>query len=150
MKKSIALSLLAAGPLYFGACSSSSGKSGEETAKATEKQAQAEQKLCVNMNEMESSIRQYPVITTETPLDSIRAANERVDKAVQGVRESAKDVSNPGVVDVQTAYQDLQNTINTVPEGQGTVGEASDSVTASAQKLREAWDKLYLSMECGA
>lgn len=149
MKKSIALCLLAAGPLYFGACSSSSGKTSEAT-KAAEKQAKAEKKLCMNMNEMESSIREYPVITTETSLDSIRAANERVDKAVQGVRESAQDVSNPRVLDVQAAYQDLQNTLNTVPTDQGTVGQASDAVTASAQKLREAWDKLYLSMECGA
>lgn len=149
MKKSIALCVLAAGPLYFGACSST-GSGTSDATKAAEKQAKAEKKLCMNMNEMESSIREYPTITTETPLDSVREANERVDRAVQGVREAAQDVSNPRVLDVQAAYQDLQNTINTVPGGRSTVGEASDSVSASAQRLREAWDQLYLSMECGA
>lgn len=146
MRKSIALCILAAGPLLMAACSSSQNKAVE----AAEKEAKAEKKLCTNMTEMESSVREYPTITAETPLESIQAANERVNKAVEGVRETAQDVSNPRVLDVQAAYQDLQNTVNAVPGGSATVGQASDAVSASAQKFREAWDRLYMSMECGA
>ncbi|MDB5047168.1 MAG: rane protein [Fibrobacteres bacterium] len=65
-------------------------------------------------------------------------------------KESAKDVNNPRILEVQSAYQDLQNDLNTVPGGRTTVGEAADSLRADARDLRSAWDRLYTSMECGA
>ena len=146
MKKSLVLSSLAAIPLLMAACSSTQTK--HDT--AADKNAAAEKNLCMNMNEVESSIREYPAVSEWTPLDSIREANARVDQAVLGIKEAAKEVNNPGVLEVQAAYQDLQNTVNEVPGGRTTVGEASDSLRVQAKELKDAWDRLYMSMECGA
>ncbi|HKP94189.1 MAG TPA: hypothetical protein VJ385_00390 [Fibrobacteria bacterium] len=141
------LCVLGAG-LLLGACAKTATQSAPVS--EAQKQAEAERKLCTNMNNLKASVQEYPEITSETPLDSIQQANARVDKAVREVKDASKDVNNPRILDVQAAYQELQNSLNTVPGGRMTVGEAADSIRADAREFRNAWDRLYNSMECGA
>jgi hypothetical protein len=134
--------------LLLGACSKSttSGPSADSRAK----EAKAEAKLCKNMDKLKESVVEYPTITAETPVATIQDANSKVDKAVKEVKESAKDVNNPRILEVQSAYQNLQNSLNTVPSGSTTVGEQAENVRADAKDFRDAWDRLYESMQCGA
>jgi hypothetical protein len=144
--KRLNLCIMSAG-LLLGACSKSTHN---EPAEAAKKQEKAEAKLCKNMIHLQTTVQQYPDVTAETPIATIEEANAGVEKAVNEVREAAQDVSNPRILEVQSAYQELQNNINNMPEGTETVGEVADSLRADAQEFRNAWDRLYMSMECGA
>lgn len=117
---------------------------------SAERQANEEAKLCQNMTEKGSAIRAYPEINTETSLQVIKDANLEVEKAVKEIQGSAQMINDPALTEVQTAYQELQTTVNSVPGGRNTVGDASDALQANAKDLRKAWDKLYINMQCGA
>jgi uncharacterized protein YceK len=119
-------------------------------AAASETKANAEAKLCQNMSEKQSAIRNYPDINQDTPLSAVKDANDQVEKAVNDVQASANKIDNPGTLQVQAAWKELQSSVNNVPGGRSTVGDASDSVQANASKLQAAWDRLYGSMQCGA
>lgn len=51
---------------------------------------------------------------------------------------------------VQAAYEQLQNSVNAIPGGRSTVGDASTQITTNAQNLQIAWDRLYSELQCGA
>lgn len=135
--------------LLLGACSSTS-TTRNAAISAEQQQAQAEAKLCTNMSDTRVSVINYPQVTPETPLDSIQAANSKVDEAVQKVNSSASELANPRILEVQAAYRELLNATHMIPGGRATVGDASDSLQASAESFRNAWDQLYMSMQCGA
>lgn len=139
---------LAAG-LILAACSSQKPSPDVKTERV--EQEAAEMKLCQNMNNLEAAVREYPVITPVTSMQEITAANEKVDMAVKEVREAAKDVTNPRVDEVEAARARLKQDVETIYQQGGTTeaGTNAEILEADARNLREAWDRLYNSMECG-
>jgi hypothetical protein len=123
---------------------------------ATETESKAEAKLCQKMSDRGKAINEYPSVSQETALDDLKKANNKVEQAIREVQQSAQGVNNPqllqvtNVLEVDAAYQKLQDNVNSVPGGRSTVGDASDSIRASADQLRSAWGRLYQGMQCGA
>ena len=117
---------------------------------AAAKESNAEAKLCKDMTEKNSAIREFPTITAKTSLESIKQANQRVKNAVRDVQGYSNDINNPGVLEIQSAFNELQDAVNAVPGGRETVGDNAIQVSQEANKLQTAWNQLYSSMQCGA
>jgi hypothetical protein len=117
---------------------------------AAEKESAAEAKLCQDMTAKSSAISEFPTVTEETSLDAIKQANQQVESAVRDVQGYSQQINNPGVLEVQAAYNELQDAVNAVPGGRETVGENAIQVSQEASQLQSAWNQLYTSMQCGA
>lgn len=117
---------------------------------AAEQEAAAENRLCRNMADGAEAIREFPEATGETALSDIKEASEKVEKAIVDVQDAGNRVNNPGLMQVQSAFQELKNSVNEIPGGRSTVGEAAEQVNADASDLRSEWQKLYSDLQCGA
>jgi hypothetical protein len=148
MKRSHTLTF-AASLMALAGCSKMMNKSPAPVSQA-EKESDAEAKLCKNMSKSNPSIQDYPAVTEGTSLEEVKSANQEVETAVREVLDDSKSVNAPGLLEIQSALQKLQNSVNAVPGGRDTVGPAADSVQANAQELRQAWEKVYNRMQCGA
>jgi hypothetical protein len=113
-------------------------------------QASAESGLCKDMSRSQASIKNFPDVSAETSLREIQKANRKAEDAVSEVGKVAKKIDNPRVLELQSAFQELRNAVDTIPGGRSTVGPAADDVHASAIKLRRTWESLYASLQCGA
>jgi hypothetical protein len=142
------LTTVLAGACLLAACAKSMTRPAPAT--AAEQEANAEAKLCKSMTTREPAITEFPQVTQETPLDSVKKANARLEQAVQDVTQSSGQINKPEILDVAEKFRLLQNTVNTVPGGRETVGPAADSIGMEADQLRESWNRLYSSMQCGA
>lgn len=147
MNRMIAYSL-AASVLSLASCARMTGQSAPATAAKIE--AEEEAKLCRTMSDKSNIVSQYPAVSQETLLSEIKAANQRLQDAVNDVRQSSEKISEPGILDVSAAYQSLQNTVDSIPGGRTTVGEASGDISMKASELQNAWNALFTNLECGA
>lgn len=146
--KKLGIGALLTSLALFSGCARITGKNTPVT--AAEKESQAEGRLCKKMIDSKDAVREYPQVNGDTPLALVKEANEKVAKAIREVENSGKAVNNPGVLEVQSTYQELQNAVNGIPGGRSTVGESWESVSESARQLQTAWEQLYTSLQCGA
>lgn len=147
--KRTALWTLAVPILALAACSRMT-TSQPSPATAEKMESAAEAKLCKDMTEKRAAIHEFPAISEETSLESVKQANQEAEKAVRDVEGYSNDINDPGVLQVKAAFQELQDAVNAVPGGRETVGESSTIVSQEAMELRTAWDSLYNKMQCGA
>jgi hypothetical protein len=119
-------------------------------ATAAEQEAAAESKLCKNMTDGGEAIREFPEVSGGTALSDVKKASDKVEKAIVDVQKAGKRVNNPGLMEVQSAYTELKNSVNGIPGGRSTVGDASDDVNADARELQSEWQQLYANLQCGA
>jgi hypothetical protein len=117
---------------------------------AAEQEAAAEKTLCRNMTEGGEAIREFPLATSETALSDLKEASDKVEMAIVDVQKAGKNVNNPGMMEVQSAFLELKNSVNGIPGGRSTVGDAAQGVNADASDLRSEWQKLYSNLQCGA
>lgn len=136
--------------LMLAGCAQMRGATTNDTAAAAEKESKAEAKLCRDMAEKREVIRTYPSVDQETALTTVQEANLKVEEAVKDVEGAADNVNNPNIREIQAAYQKLQNTVNSVPGGRTTVGEAAIDIGRESQELQTAWNRLYQELQCGA
>lgn len=113
-------------------------------------QAAAEAQLCKDMTRSQSAIKEYPEVSSDTPLEAVQSANQKVERAVGDVGKTARKIDNPQVLEVQSAFQRLRNAVDTISGGRSTVGPAAEDVHANAIRLQSSWKNLYSSLQCGA
>lgn len=146
--KKIGIGALLTSLALLSGCATMTGKNVPVT--AAEKESQAEGKLCKKMIESKDAVREYPLVNGDTPLALVKEANDKVAEAVQEVEKSGQAVNNPGVLEVQSSYQELQNAVNEIPGGRSTVGDSWETVNESRIQLQTAWEQLYTDLQCGA
>lgn len=117
---------------------------------AAEQEAAAEKTLCRNMTDGGEAIREFPEVSSETALSDVKQASEKVEQAIVDVQKAGKKVNNPGVMEVQSAFLELKNSVNGIPGGRSTIGDAAPEINADANDLRSEWQKLYSNLQCGA
>ena len=117
---------------------------------AARNQAATEAELCKDMSGSQPAIRNFPDVSSDTPLDAVQNATRDAERAVGDVGKAARRIDNPQVLEVQSAFQRLRNAVDTIPGGRSTVGPAAQDVHASAIRLRNSWNNLYTSLQCGA
>jgi hypothetical protein len=117
---------------------------------SAEKEAAAESKLCRNMADGGEAIREFPELSGQTALEDVKDASEKAENAVADVQKAGKRVNNPGLMEVESAFLELKNSVNAIPGGRTTVGDAYQDVNADARELRSEWQKLYANLQCGA
>jgi hypothetical protein len=148
--KALGMISIPAALLMLAGCAQMRGAATNDTAAAAEKESKAEARLCRDMAEKREAIRTYPEVDQETALSTVQEANMKVESAVKDVEGAADNVNNPNIREVQAAYQKLQNTVNSVPGGRSTVGDAAINIGREAQDLQTAWNRLYRELQCGA
>jgi hypothetical protein len=117
---------------------------------AAEQEAAAEGKLCRNMTDGAEAIRDFPEVSSETALSDVQEASEKAENAIVDVQKAGKQVNNPGLMEVQSAFLELKNSVNAIPGGRSTIGDAAQAVNADANDLRSEWQQLYSNLQCGA
>jgi ABC-type Fe3+-hydroxamate transport system substrate-binding protein len=117
---------------------------------AARSQASTEAQLCKDMTGSQSAIKDYPNVSQNTSLQEVQEANQKVERAVGEVGKTARKIDNPQVLEVQSAFQRLRNAVDTIQGGRNTVGPAADDVHADAGRLKNSWNSLYSSLQCGA
>lgn len=145
----LAMYLVPSAALALAGCASMGGP-GKDPAAAAEKETKAEARLCRDMTEKASAIRAFPTVDTETPLTTVQKAKDAAQDAVKDVKDAVDDVNNPNLLSVQAAFEKLESSVNEVPGGRATVGDASTDIGSNAQELQVAWDRLYRELQCGA
>ena len=148
--KALGLCSVSSALLVLAGCAGMRGKPTTDPAAAVEQRREAEAKLCQDMIEGQQSVQAFPAVDSETPLQSVKEANDAMGKVIRDVQEAANEVNNPGIRSLQAAYQELQNSVNQVPGGRNTVGDVAPEISSDVEQVRITWDQLYSNLQCGA
>ncbi|HDR73005.1 MAG TPA: hypothetical protein ENN85_03725 [Methanoculleus sp.] len=111
----------------------------------TEEEAEAQ--LCQDLEALGVALENYENINVTSTVGEIRDAQDEVTAAMQDVRQSAAQVAVIRVDELDAAYNDLDNSIQSLPEDV-TAGEALLTIRPNLQAVREARQNLTAELNC--
>lgn len=144
MKKSVALLLTAL--LLATGC----GAANPPTVASTQAQ------LCQDLTELDQALKAVPPITSSTTVGDVKAATQRIRTAWNDVKQSAGNVGQALVTELQsleTAENDLDrsvtSTLANLPDDT-TLGEAAGQLLPRLQALSDARARASSRAQCGS
>lgn len=109
--------------------------------------ADLESELCTNLDQLGTTLTELSQINAQSSINELQDARQNVANAYQSVRDSATAVEASRVSDLETAYNNLDNTVNSI-SGQDTIGDAANNVAAAVADLRAARDQIDAEVTC--
>ncbi|RZM75645.1 hypothetical protein [Leptolyngbya iicbica] len=109
--------------------------------------ADAEAALCGAIDDFGSSLAAYGQLTADSTVDELQTAREDVVSSYEAMKTAANTVQDARIVGVETAYADLQRTVDGI-SGRDTLGEAATQVSESLATVQTAREQLYSDLSC--
>jgi len=103
---------------------------------------QAEAQLCADMVHFKAAMGAVDALTKENTVDEAQAAMDVASDAWDNVAHSARVVNNAKWEEVDQAYNDLQDTVREIDEGE-SIEDAVTSIQAQVADLNTAYDQFY-------
>lgn len=127
---------LAAATSLAAAC----GGGGEDT-------AEAQQELCTALGEFGTAVRDLRSLDANSTIEQWDDARGAVSNAWDNVKDQAADVEEARSDEVDSAYDDLESAIDSVPDDT-PVDQAVAQVAPQVAALETAWDGYYSGLGC--
>jgi outer membrane murein-binding lipoprotein Lpp len=109
---------------------------------------EAEAQLCADLDELETALQELESLDDTATIGEVRAAEENVTSAWNNVRSSAQARGDVNVDQLEAAYTDLDNAVNDLPEDI-TVAEARTQLQPQIDAVKQAWQQVFSSANCG-
>jgi predicted negative regulator of RcsB-dependent stress response len=103
--------------------------------------------FCTTVTAYQQSVQAISTLDTNATVGQLKDTQKKVDQAAQAVVTSAATVKEAKIDDFQTAQQNLQKTVNGVPDS-ATVKEAMVTVAPAAKAVNDAAAEVRTSAQC--
>ncbi len=112
-------------------------------------QQQAEAQLCQNLDDLGVALQNMQNLNATSSVGDIRAARDQAQSAMNNVRNSANQLANVRIDDLNTAYNNLDQTVQALPND-ASVPEALQTIRPEVQDVRAARQNLSAAAELHA
>ena len=109
--------------------------------------ADAEASLCSAIDDFGGALTAYGQLTADSTVDELQTAREDVASSYEAMQAAASTVQDARIADVETAYSDLQGTVDGI-SGRDTLGEAATQVSDGLSTVQAAREQLYSDLNC--
>jgi len=103
--------------------------------------------LCADIDALQDAIGSLQDISTDTPIEDLRETRDSVEAALSDVRDSAADVGEGRVADIEDAYADLDETIDNLSEDMSLL-DAAEAILDDLTTIASATADLFTSLDC--
>ncbi|NEQ46496.1 MAG: hypothetical protein F6K00_24315 [Leptolyngbya sp. SIOISBB] len=107
----------------------------------------AEASLCGAIDDFGGALAAYSQLDAQSTVDDLQTAREDVVSSYEAMQAAATVVEEARIADVETAYSDLDSTVNGI-SGRDTLGEAAVDVGTSLANVQAAREQLYSNLSC--
>ncbi len=111
----------------------------------TEEEAQAQ--LCQNLDELGVALQNMAALNASSSVGDVRDARDQVQSAMENVRNSASQLANVRVDDLNTAYNNLDQTVQGLPDD-ANVTDAIQTISPEVQAVQSARQNLTAELNC--
>jgi len=108
---------------------------------------EAEANLCQDLDEFAGALSNLTQLNAQSTVQEFETAQQDVVTAYQAVQSSADQVETARLDELETAYNDFDQTVDSIP-GRDTLGEAAVTIATSAEDVAAARQQLYSSLNC--
>jgi hypothetical protein len=108
--------------------------------------ADAQAQLRSDLEAFKTALGDFQNLTPDSTMEDITAARESVQQAWGAVVESAKEVPDAKINDLQAAWDDLGTSVDDINSDM-SVPEAVASVSDEVAAVKQAWEQLFSSLE---
>ncbi len=112
-------------------------------------QQEAEAQLCQGLAELGAALQNMDNLTVSSSVGDIRDAQAQVQSAMENVRSSASQLANIRIDDLNAAYENLAQTVQSLPDDANVV-EAVQTLRPQVQAVREQQQNLVAELNCTA
>ena len=103
--------------------------------------------FCQSMAAYQTSVQALNALDANATIGQLKDAQKKVDQAAEAVLTSAATVKTAKIGDFQTAQQNLQKTVNSIPDS-ATVKDALVTVMPAAKAVTDAAAQVRTSAQC--
>lgn len=107
----------------------------------------AEANLCQDLDSFAGALSNLAQLSAQSTVEEFETAQQDIVEAYQAVQSSADQVEAARLDELETAYNDFDQTVNSIP-GRDTLGEAATTIATSAEDVAAARQQLYSSLNC--
>ncbi|MCK9343965.1 MAG: hypothetical protein M0P33_08655 [Massilibacteroides sp.] len=108
---------------------------------------EAEAQLCQDLEELGAALESMENTSLRSSVGDIRDGRDQVQSAMENVRESAGQLANVRVDDLNAAYEDLDRSVQDLPDD-ATVVEAIQTIRPQVQAVRDERQQLFTDLNC--
>ncbi len=106
----------------------------------------AKAQLITDLQAFDASVEKVRSLTAASSVDEAQAARDEAQAAWEKVVESAKDVEDAQVDNVQTAWDDFSKAVDDLPSD-ASIGEAAMALKPQIDAVKAAYDDLYNGLQ---
>ncbi len=107
----------------------------------------AEAALCGAIDDFGGALVAYSQLDAQSTVDDLQTAREDVVSSYEAMQTAASTVEAARVADIETAYSDLESTVDGI-SGRDTLGEAAVEIGAGLATVQAAREQLYSDLSC--
>ncbi|MDN7026165.1 hypothetical protein FGU65_14980 [Methanoculleus sp. FWC-SCC1] len=111
----------------------------------TEEEARAQ--LCQDLEALGLALQNMAALNASSSVGDIRDARDDVQSAMENVRNSAAQLGDVRVDELNQAYSDLDQTVQSLPDD-ATVPEAIQTIRPEVRAVRDARQNLTAELNC--
>ncbi|MCK9307047.1 MAG: hypothetical protein CVV31_01340 [Methanomicrobiales archaeon HGW-Methanomicrobiales-2] len=108
---------------------------------------EAEAQLCQDLEELGAALESMENTSLRTSVGDLREGRDQVQSAMESVRESAGQLANVRVDELNAAYEDLDQAVEGLPDDV-TIIEGIQAIRPQVQAVREEQQNLYADLNC--
>lgn len=109
--------------------------------------ADLEAQLCSNLDQFGTALTELGQINAQSSVNDLQTARANLAQAYQAVRDAASAVEASRTADLEAAYTNFDNTVNTI-SGSDTLGEAATQVQTALADIQTAREQLDAGLSC--
>lgn len=107
----------------------------------------AEASLCEDLNGLATAVQGLGQINAQSTVNELESARNDVATAYESVKSSAATVQEARMDELDTAYSNFDQTVNSI-SGRDTLGEAATTVVAESANVAAARQQLSSGLSC--
>lgn len=107
----------------------------------------AEAQLCSDLNGLATALQGLGELNAESTVRELNQAQQNLADAYTAVRDSAKTVEAARLSNLETAYQNFDQTVNSI-SGRDTLGEAAVTIKSGAAEVVAAREQMHAALNC--
>lgn len=108
---------------------------------------EAEAQLCQDLEELGAALESMENTSLRTSVGDLREGRDQVQSAMEGVRDSAGQLANVRVDELNAAYEDLDQAVEGLPDDV-TIIEGIQTIRPQIQAVRAEQQNLYADLNC--
>lgn len=115
--------------------------------RSTPTTADLEAQLCSNLDQFGTSLTELGQINAQSSVNDLQTARTNVAQAYQAVRDASTAVEASRTADLEAAYTNFDNTVNSISGGD-TLGAAATQVQTALAEIQTAREQLDAGLNC--